>query len=116
MGKPSKALPIDATGRVLITEAAEKEVATADITVGTTAVTLTTNTPGLKRRKLFMRNQLVQGSEVIVYIGDANVTTSTGFPLYKYDELELDVDSSAVVKAIRASGGNDGDLRIMEIE
>ena len=116
MGKPSKALPIDATGRVLITEAAEKEVATAKIMVGTTAVTLTTNTSGLERRKLFVRNGKDGMPEVIVYIGDGNVTTSTGFPLYKLDELELDVDSSAVVKAIRASGPNDAELRIMEIE
>ncbi len=112
MGQASKVFPIDPTGRVLITEAADNEVATAKITVGTTAITLTTSTTGMRRRKLFVRNK----ADVIVYIGDANVSISTGFPLYRHDELELDVDSDAVVKAIRASGANDGELRIMEIE
>lgn len=114
MGKPSKAWPIDPTGRVWITEAADKEIATVDITVGTTAVTLTTNTSGLKRRKLLIRN--IKAAEVVVYIGDANVTSSAGYPLHQNDELELDVNENAVVKAIRASGGSDGEIRIMEVE
>ncbi len=115
MGKPSKAWPIDPTGRVWITEAAEKEIATAEITVGTTAVTLTTNTSGLKRRKLFVQNTQVDPA-VVAYLGDANVSAASGFPLYPYDEIELDVTSDAVVKAIRASGATDGKLRIMEVE
>lgn len=115
MGKPSKAWPIDPTGRVWITEAADKEIATAEITVGTTAVTLTTSTSGLMRRKLLIRNSLLEHN-VVVYIGDANVTVSSGYPLYQLDELELDVDPSAIVKAIRASGANDGEVTIMEIE
>lgn len=114
MGKPSKAWPIDATGRVWITEASDTQAATATITVGTTAVTLTTGTSGMKRRKLLVRN--TKGPEVVVYIGDANVTTSAGYSLHQYDELELDVNENAVVKAIRASGGSDGEVRIMEIE
>ena len=115
MGLPTKAFPIDPTGRVLFTEAADKEIATAKITVGTTATTLAGSTEGFKRRKLFVRNT-VGRPEVVVYIGDANVTTSAGFPLYRHDELELDVDSDAVVKAIRASGDDDGEVRIMEVE
>jgi len=114
MGQPSKAFPIDPTGRILFTEAADKEIATANITVGTAAVTITTNTTDLNRRKLFIRNKATP--EVVVYIGDVNVTTSTGFPLYRNDELELDVDNDAVVKAIRGSGASAGELRIMEIE
>lgn len=115
MGKPSKAWPIDSKGRVWITEAGEKEIATAEITVGTTAVTLTTGTSGLKRSKLLVQNIQVD-PDVVVYLGDGNVTVSTGFPLYKFDEIELDVASEAVVAAIRASGATDGKLRIMEIE
>lgn len=115
MGKPSKAWPIDFAGRVWITEAGESRVATATITVGTTAVTLTTGVSGFKRRKLFVRNQLGV-SEVVVYIGDGDVTTSSGFPLYGNDEIELDVNDSAIVAAIRASGGSDGTVRIMEVE
>lgn len=115
MGKPSKAWPIDSTGRVWITEAGEVQAATAKVTIGTTAVTLMTGTSGLKRRKLFIRNTKAD-PEVVVYIGDANVTTSAGYPLYQLDELEIDVNDSAVVAAIRASGGSDGEVTIMEIE
>lgn len=115
MGKPSKAWPIDPTGRVWITEAAVKEIAAAEITVGTTAVTLTTNTSGLRRRKLFVRNIQTE-PEVVVYVGDADVTASNGFPLFDQDEIELDVSPEAVVKAIRASGATDGKLTIMEME
>lgn len=115
MGKPSKAWPIDFAGRVWITEAGETRVATATISVGTTAVTLTTGVSGFKRRKLFVRNQ--RGTtEVVVYIGNADVSVSSGFPLYGNDEIELDVSDAAVVKAIRASGGSDGEVRIMEVE
>lgn len=114
MGQPSKAWPIDPTGRVLITEAGETQIATANITVGTTAVTLTTGTSGLVRRKLLIRN--TKGPEVVVYIGDANVTTASGYPLFRNDEIELDVNDDAVVTAIRASGGSDGEVRVMEIE
>lgn len=63
--------------------------------------------------------RLTQGqvtSDIVIYVADANVTTSNGFPLYRFDELELDVSEAAVVKAIRASGEVDGKLRIMEIE
>jgi hypothetical protein len=115
MGKPSEAWPIDVTGRVWITEAGEKEIATAEIAVGTTAVTLATGTSGLKRRKLLVQNIQVDPA-VVSYLGDGDVSVSAGFPLYPYDEIELDVTSEAVVKAIRASGASDGKLRIMEIE
>ncbi len=115
MGKPSEAWPIDFAGRVWITEAGETRIATATISVGTTAVTLTTGTSDFKRRKLFVRNQRGT-SEVVVYIGDGDVTTSSGFPLFGNDEIELDVNDTAVVKAIRASGGSDGEIRIMEVE
>ncbi len=114
MGKPSKVWPIDPTGRVWITEAAENQIATATISVGTTAVTLTTNTSGLKRRKLLVRN--TKGPEVVAYVGDGNVSVSSGYPLFRNDEIELDVDASAVVAAIRASGGADGEVRIVEVE
>ncbi len=116
MGKPSKAWPIDPTGRVWITEASAVRAATAQISVGMTAVLVTTGTSGLKRRKLLIRN--IKDPEVVVYIGDASVTVSSGFPLFELDELELDVDDSAVVKAIRATSPTapDGLLSIMEIE
>jgi len=112
MGHPSIAYPIDATGRILITDAADKEVATAKIMVGTVAVTLTTNTTGLKRRKLLIRN--IKSPEVVVYIGDSTIEATPGLPLYQDDELTLHVSNDAIVKAIVDSG--QGELRIMEVE
>ncbi len=112
MAQPSIAYPIDSTGRILITDAADKQVATAKIPVGTAAVALTTNTTGLKRRKLLIRN--IKSPEVVVYIGDSTIETIPGLPLYQDDELILHVSNDAVVKAIADSV--DGELRIMEIE
>jgi len=113
MGHPSIAYPIDATGRILITDAADKEVATASITVtATAAVTLTTNTTGLKRRKLLIRN--IKSPEVVVYIGDSTIEATPGLPLYQDNELTLYVSNDAIVKAIVDSG--QGELRIMEVE
>jgi hypothetical protein len=108
-------LPIDVDGRIEVTEAGESQVATAKIDIGSSATTLATGASGLKRRRLIVRNTK-SASEIVVYIGDANVTTSTGFPLYQWDEFEMDVDVDAVVKAIRAPGAADGEVRIMEIE
>jgi hypothetical protein len=114
MGLPSKAYGVDRTGRVLISEAAESEVATKQFTnVGTTAVELKTDA-GLNRRKLLIRNAKATGDEVVIYIGDSNVSTSTGYPLYRWDEIELDVNADAGVYAIAAESG--GVVHITEIE
>lgn len=115
MANPTKAFPVDATGRVLITEAAEERVTTAQVEVDDTAVELTTNTSGLKRRKLFVRNAL-KSSEIVVYLGDSAVTASTGFPLYQYDEIELDVDVDAGVYAVAGSGESIAEVHVLEME
>lgn len=117
MAHPTKAFPIDPTGRVLITEAADTEVATKQITVGDTSVELTTSTTDMKRRKLFVRNALrAQHAEVVVYIGDSNVTTETGFPLYRFDEIELDVDIDASVYAIAPDSKENAEIHVLETE
>ncbi len=117
MANPTKAFPIDPTGRVLITEAADKQVATKQLTVGDTVVELTTNTTGMKRRKLFVRNAIRGiGTEVIVYLGDANVTSASGFPLYQFDEIELDIDVAAGVYAIAAIDDENEEIHILELE
>jgi len=110
MGKPSKAWPIDPTGRVWITEAAEDEVATASVQVDDEGVVLTTSTSGLRRRKLVVRNMMSS----IVYIGNADVTAPAGFPLFQFDEIELDVTDDAIVKAITSSGQSSL-VQIMEV-
>lgn len=113
MSKPSKALPVDATGRVLITEAADTEVDTKQITVTSTPVKLTI-TDGPKRRKLLVERPLA-APDVVVYIGgDNSVSHTTGYPLYHLDQLELDVDDSAEVWAVTES--DDGEVHIMEIQ
>lgn len=113
MANPTKAFPIDAAGRMLISEAADTRVATAQLEVGTTAVELTTNTSGMRRRKLFVRNALTS-SEIVVFLGDSGVTTGTGFPLCQYDEIELDVDVDAGVYAIAAT--TNAEVHVLETE
>jgi hypothetical protein len=115
MANPTKAFPIDPTGRILITEAADTRVATAQLQVGDTAVELTTNTTGMRRRKLFVRNAQASSANVI-YIGDSAVSSSSGFPLYRWDEIELDVDRAAGVYAIAASGLQNDEVHDLEVE
>ncbi len=111
MANPSKAIPIDTLGRALVTEAGDKEVRTAKFTVGSqTAVKLVAE-GGPNRRKLFVTNGTVDPA---IYIGEATVSTSSGFPLYFNDEIELDVDATAEVWAI--ADGPNGDVRILEVE
>lgn len=110
MGKPSKAWPIDPTGRVWITEAADDQIATASVQVDDEGVVLTTSTSGLTRRKLLVRNMM----STVVYIGDADVTAAAGFPLFQLDEIEIDVTNDAIVKAITSSGQSSL-VQIMEV-
>lgn len=114
MANQTKAFPIDATGRVLVTEAADSQIASAQLTVGDEAVELASGATGMNRRKLLVRN--AKTSEIVVYIGDSNVTSSTGFPLYQYDEIELDLDAGAGVYAISASGQENEDVHVLELE
>ena len=114
MEKASKSFGIDRTGRMFFSEAADSRVASAKLQPGTsTGLLLTAGVTGLKRRKLFVRN--VKTPEVVVYLGEStSVTTSNGWPLYQYDEIELDVASDATVFVIAASSG--AELRVLEVE
>jgi len=67
----------------------------------------------MKRRKLFVRNAL-KPSEIIIYLGDSGVTSATGFPLYKFDEIELDVNVDAGVYAIAAT--TNAEVHVLETE
>ncbi len=110
MANPSKAIPIDTLGRALVTEAGEKEVRAKEFTVGSQTAVKLAIAGSPNRRKLFVTNI----PDVTIFIGDANVSTSTGFPLYPRDEIELDVDETAEVWAIAESGTSD--VRILEVE
>ena len=111
MANPSRAIPIDALGRVLTTEAGEKEIRAKEFTVGSQTAVKLAIAGGPNRRKLFVTNSEL---DRVVYIGDMTVSTSTGFPLYLYDEIELDVDETAEVWAI--ADGENTDVRILEVE
>ena len=111
MANPSKAIPIDALGRALITEAGATEIRAKEFTIGAQLAVKLAITGGPNRRKLFVTNSEL---DRVVYIGDVNVSTLTGFPLYTNDEIELDVDESAEVWAI--ADGQNVDVRILEVE
>jgi hypothetical protein len=113
MRHPSKVYGVDRTGRVLRRPSPEGALASTLLPVGTTAVELTADS-GISRRKLVIRNAKETGDEVVIYIGDSNVSTSTGYPLYRRDEIELDVNADAGVYAIAGAPG--GVVHIMEIE
>jgi len=117
MGQPSKALTIDPTGRVLITDAADNKVMTQHFTVNSSSVELKITTNPLKRRKLLITVPEGTPSGIVVYIGgDDAVDEITGYPMYRLDQLELDVDSTAEVWAMTEPGKDSGEVHIMEIE
>ena len=80
------------------------------VTVGATAVALPTN-PLEFRRALAIHNL----SASTIYIGDATVTTSDGFPILASEKIALDVQNNpnVVVYAIAGTAGND--IRILEL-
>ncbi len=119
MGQSSKAFPIDVTGRVLITEAADSEVKTVQLGVGVTpgAVEMKITSGPLKRRKLLITVPLEAPSDIVVYIGGANtVNELTGYPMYHLDQLELDVNDQTEVWAMVEEGKSAGKVHIMEVE
>lgn len=77
-------------------------------TVGTSAVLLAVGTTTLEGRNAIL---IANNSNSIIYFGDSNVTTTTGFPLLPKDRIML--STGADVYAVASSEEND--IRIMEI-
>ena len=113
MATHSKAFGIDTKGRMLFSEAADTKLASKQFTsVGSSSATLlVSNDSTIKRRKLFIKNI----GTAVVYIGDSTVSSTNGFPLYQFDELELDVNDAADIRA-RTAGTDVGVVHILEVE
>lgn len=84
---------------------------TSQYTVGTSAVQLTP-TPLSGRSSMSIKVITTQNN--IVYIGNSSgVTTSTGYPLFNGDSLQLDLTSAHVVYAIASAASQT--VAVMEI-
>ena len=114
MSTPSKARNLD--GEYAQTSpAANREVASKQFTVRhDVGATLSSGVSGMKRKKLLVRCESRDG--LVVFIGDSGVSSTNGFPMYPGDEIELDVNESATVKAIGDSGFGDATVYILELE
>lgn len=119
MSISSRVFNIDGNGFALVTLARATKIATAriELTSSNQRKKLETGA-GITRSKLLVRaHARLQSSQWPIYVGDANVTDSDGWALYKLDEIELDVDDSVDVYGFSPVTGSDKSyLSIMEIE
>lgn len=77
---------------------------TSQYTVGTSAVQLTP-TPLANRSSMIVK-VVTTNSSVAVFIGNSSgVTTSTGFPLFNGDAIELDLTGADPIYAISGTAG-----------
>ncbi len=111
------ALDVNSTGSSTVTGTVDTNVnglsafQTSQYTVGTSAVQLTP-TPLTGRSSMSIK-VIVTGNN-IVYIGDSSgVTTSTGYPLFNGDSLQLDLTGADTVYAIATAVGQT--VAVMEI-
>lgn len=119
MSTPSRVFNIDGNGFAQVTLARSTKIATAQIELTSSNQRKKLETgASIARRKLLIRafSSAISG-QWPVYVGDVNVTDSDGWPLYKYDEIELDVDDSVDVYGYSpVTGIQIASLSIMEIE
>ncbi len=101
---PSGKLLVDSSGTSVVTGTVNSELLglnafqTSQYSIGTTAVQLTP-TPLTNRSSMSIK--IVTTGNNIVYIGNSSaVTTSTGYPLFYGDTLQLDLTPSHVIYAI----------------
>jgi len=77
---------------------------TSQYSVGTSAVQLTV-TPLANRKSVAIKAKTTTNYEV-VYIGTTSgVTTSTGYPLFNGDSIQLDLTGATTIYAIGSSAG-----------
>ena len=117
MSTPSKARNLDGE-YTQSSPAANRQVGSKQFTLNstTTSATLSSGVTALKRKKLLVRCE--SDDEVIVYLGNADVTTSDGFPMYPGDQQAFDVDEGATMKAVVSglTGGDEAKVYILELE
>ncbi len=120
MPTPSNLQNLDERGYVFVTDAADCQILASQITVDDSAAPTPIpqdatgnprNLPG--RRRIYLKNfNAAEGDTV--YIGDASVTTATGYPIVAQDELILDITDNIQLYAIVASTES-ADLRMLEL-
>ena len=119
MSTPSRVFNIDGNGFAEVTLARATKIATAQIELTSSNQRKKLETgAAITRRKLWVRAESPDPvAQWPIYVGDASVTASDGWPLYKYDEIELDVDDSVDVYGYSpVLGSAKSYLSIMEIE
>ena len=93
-----------------VTDATGSAFATTAVTVTATATKLpTTNLDN--RKAISVRNFDASNK---VYLGNANVTTATGYPLLPYESLPFDMSQGAQLYGI-CETGQTADVRVMEV-
>lgn len=99
------------TGSVTTTEKGLNSFKTTQYTVGTSVMQITP-TPLTNRSSISLRVTAINNSAI--YIGNDNtLTTSTGYPLYNGDTLQMDLTPSNSIYAISDSPGQT--LFVLEI-
>jgi hypothetical protein len=107
MAVESTYLQRDGLSFAKVTQAAESSIKSTSVSVGTSAVTALPTTALTNRRRLYIKNV---NSETF-YIGDNNVTTSTGYPVRQYEEVVIDI-AGVTVYAIAAASAT---AKVLEI-
>lgn len=88
-----------------------KNLGYGTITVTATATAIPT-TPLADRKAIMIRNW---SSDNYIYIGDASVTSSTGFPLLPKESLPFDITAGALIYGI-CETGKTAEVRYLEID
>ena len=84
-------------------------------TVRATAVTVGTTATALPATPLSGRYavSIVNNSTSTVYLGGSDVTAASGYALYKYDSMDIDLDDETIIYAIVSAGT--ADVRVLEV-
>jgi hypothetical protein len=104
-GSPSgDLLNVNADGSIDVNLEGLTAFQTSQYTVGTSAVQITP-TPMPNRSSIGFKAVIATSTDVIYVGNSAAVTTSTGYPLYAKDTLELDLDAGQPIYAIATTAG-----------
>jgi hypothetical protein len=97
----------DTNGFAKVTQAAGSSIKSTSVSVGTSAVTALPTSALTNRRRLYIKNVNTE----TFYIGDNNVSTSSGYPVRQYEEVVIDV-AAITVYAIAAAAAT---VKVLEV-
>lgn len=111
---PTKALPLDANGRVRVNQA-NPAVKHAQISVGASEVELTAGLAN-RRRLLIKPVRTGETARRFILIGPSGFDTDMGTPVWEEYELILDIGPDNAVYAVRGrSDFGSVDVRVLEL-